>query len=326
MCRRGILTCDCGFSGLCLGQKTVWSTSGTFRPKRLFRNYKDTQVCYLSVVWNTGSRSWWCHRWRVCLCRRCDLDCVPSHREHHRLSSSGKWQNHQTVEEWLLVKETSPGPEPEPDQHSRSRPLRVSHQTLQAVHTVKRKTGQRFSLKDQFDFNPEPDEPWKRDLFWLLLLVRLFSLKVTWSILQIKTIMLQQVCWSGPGRSLIRAGVGPDHRCGRSLNRTGAGPCHRCGRSLIRAGAGPDQSQWTRIDRLKWNWLILMRLWWNKSCWIYRSSFWIIYTFDIRFLLLSDSELSLVIEKRKMGPRVLSKKKVTYWNFVFSLLFSIVCK
>lgn len=34
----------CPCSGLCLVQKTTWFTSGTFRQKRLYRNYKDTQV------------------------------------------------------------------------------------------------------------------------------------------------------------------------------------------------------------------------------------------------------------------------------------------
>lgn len=34
----------CPSSGLCPVQKTTWFIFGTFRQKRLYRNYKDTQV------------------------------------------------------------------------------------------------------------------------------------------------------------------------------------------------------------------------------------------------------------------------------------------
>lgn len=51
----------------------------------------------------------------VSLCRRGDLHRLSSDRKHHRLCRSGKRQNHQTVEEWLLDwrrPEPEPGPGP----------------------------------------------------------------------------------------------------------------------------------------------------------------------------------------------------------------------
>lgn len=40
----GVFFSLCLSSGSCLVQKTTWFIFGTFRQKRLYRNYKDTQV------------------------------------------------------------------------------------------------------------------------------------------------------------------------------------------------------------------------------------------------------------------------------------------
>lgn len=93
-------------SGSCPALRTAWFTSGTSRPKRLFRNYKDTQVglshllvshCLTSSLSLSVVPLTW-----ACLHRRGDFHGLSSHGKHHRLGYSGERQNYQTVEERLL--------------------------------------------------------------------------------------------------------------------------------------------------------------------------------------------------------------------------------
>lgn len=121
-----------GSSGSYRALRTAWCTSGTFRPKRLFRNCRATQVWLhcLNVSGTSCLHYFFCNnisnimrrwimmhghdlralrrvsrKWRsccLCVCRRGDLNRLSPNWKHHCLSCSGKRQNHQTVEEWLL--------------------------------------------------------------------------------------------------------------------------------------------------------------------------------------------------------------------------------